>query len=254
MFYKKPINKFHIAVEGIDGCGKSSFVNELKNDLYSFSSKIDENLYNMYCDTSPYDPSLNTVIRKMLKNEYKMNNKELHEELLSLFMLDNYIHSTKIEEIVKERNPQNIVISDRFIASTFAYQSLNNSKKKIIKTLNKYDIKFPGLILFFDIPISESMKRIDKRGEEKEIFEKEESLKKIKERYVEGFRTINKLTGGKTVIIRIDATKPKEVVFENAKIAINEYFKYDRNKLRSLYSDCFDNIIDSKNKFSVMIF
>ena len=66
------INRHHIAIEGIDGCGKSSFIKKL-SEMKLFND------YNGIYDCSPYDSEVTKVIRKMLKNEYNLSNKVLHK-------------------------------------------------------------------------------------------------------------------------------------------------------------------------------
>lgn len=223
------VNYRHIVIEGVDGCGKSTLINLLQDECFE-KKKITT-------DCSPYNEEVTKVIRKLLKNEYKLDKKILHKELLSLFMLDNYIHSNEVGDKLKADN-SNVVISDRYIASTFAYQSLNASYSKIKKIIKEYkNIKYPGLIIFLDLPVTFAASRIEKRGEEKEIFEKTETLKKIEKNYYKGFSLINKLSKHETTIIkvRIGITEnPIEVKEKVAKL-IDEYLVFGGKYLKLKY-------------------
>lgn len=235
------INDRHIAIEGIDGCGKSTFIKKL------FEMKV-FNDYNVLYDCSPYDSEVSKVIRKMLKNEYKLSNKVLHKELLSLFMLDNHIHGNEVTKYLSE-DIKNLVITDRYIASTFAYQSLNANLKDIMNMSKEYNgITCPGLILYFDISPKVSLDRVNNRGKEKEIFEKSEVLERVKRNYYKAFETLDKLTKKDVCIISIDASLPKDEVFDIAFRVINEYLIYGAAFVQSLYSEFYNRGYE-KNKY-----
>ena len=224
------INNRHIAIEGIDGCGKSTFIKKL------FEMKV-FNDYNVLYDCSPYDSEISKVIRKMLKNEYKLSNKVLHKELLSLFMLDNHIHGNEVTKYLSE-DIKNLVITDRYIASTFAYQSMNAKLKDIVKITKDHDeITCPGLILYFDISPKISLNRINNRGEEKEIFEKTEILEQVKNNYYTAFKTLYNLTKKDVCIVSIDASLSKVEVFANVIKVINDYLTYGADYIKSTYSE-----------------
>ena len=223
-------NNCHIAIEGIDGCGKSTFIKKL------FEMKV-FNDYNVLYDCSPYDSEVSKVIRKMLKNEYKLSNKVLHKELLSLFMLDNHIHGNEVTKFLFE-DIKNLVITDRYIASTFAYQSLNANLKDIMDMSKEYNgITCPGLILYFDISPKLSLNRVNNRGEEKEIFEKSEVLERVKRNYYKAFKALYKLTKKNICIVSIDASLSKDEVFDIAFRVINEYLTYGPAFVKSSYSE-----------------
>ena len=224
------VNDRHIAIEGIDGCGKSTFIKKL------FEMKV-FNDYNILYDCSPYDSEVSKVIRKMLKNEYKLSNKVLHKELLSLFMLDNHIHGNEVTKFLSE-DIKNLVITDRYIASTFAYQSLNANLKDIMNMSKEYNgITCPGLILYFDISPKLSLNRVNNRGEEKEIFEKSEVLERVKRNYYKAFKALYKLTKKNICIVSIDASLSKDEVFDIAFRVINEYLTYGPTFVKSSYSE-----------------
>lgn len=234
------VNERHIAIEGIDGCGKSSFIKKL-----SEMNLIND--YNVLYDCSPYNSEVTNVIRKMLKNEYKLSDKVLHKELLSLFMLDNHIHGNEITKFLSD-NAKNLVITDRYIASTFAYQSLNEKFKDIIKMTKNYNgIACPGLILYFDISPEISLDRVNSRGEAKEIFEKTEVLERVKNNYYTAFKILDKLTEQNICIVSIDASLSKDEVFAIGLRLINEYLAFDAAFIQSLYSESINKDLKKIN-------
>lgn len=236
------VNKNHIAIEGIDGCGKSSFIKGL-SDMNVL------NEYELLCDCSPYNPEVTKVIRKMLKNEYNLPDKILHKELLSLFMLDNHIHGKEVTEFLS-KSKKNLVVTDRFIASTFAYQSLNAKLKDIVNMAKEHDgITCPGLILFFNISPETSLKRVNSRGEEKEIFEKTDLLERVKENYITAFKTLDKLTKKEVCIVSIDASLPKDDVFDIAYKVIYEYLTFGAAYVQSTYCESYNKNDIEKIKY-----
>lgn len=238
------VNDRHIAIEGIDGCGKSTFIKKL------FEMKV-FNDYNVLYDCSPYDSEVSKVIRKMLKNEYKLPNKVLHKELLSLFMLDNHIHGNEVTKFLSE-DIKNLVITDRYIASTFAYQSLNANLKDIMNMSKEYNgITCPGLILYFDISSKLSLNRVNNRGEEKEIFEKSEVLERVKRNYYKAFKALYKLTKKNICIVSIDASLPKDEVFDIAFRVINEYLTYGATFVKSSYSEIYNTDSEKINIINI---
>lgn len=238
------VNDRHIAIEGIDGCGKSTFIKKL------FEMKV-FNDYNVLYDCSPYDSEVSKVIRKMLKNEYKLSNKVLHKELLSLFMLDNHIHGNEVTKFLFE-DTKNLVITDRYIASTFAYQSLNANLKDIMNMSKEYNgITCPGLILYFDISPKLSLNRVNNRGEEKEIFEKSEVLERVKRNYYKAFKALYKLTKKNICIVSIDASLSKDEVFDIAFRVINEYLTYGPTFVKSSYSEIYNTDSEKINIINI---
>lgn len=238
------VNERHIAIEGIDGCGKSSFIKKL-----SEMNLINE--YNVLYDCSPYNSEVTKVIRNMLKNEYRLSDKVLHKELLSLFMLDNHIHGNEVTKFLSN-NVKNLVITDRYIASTFAYQSLNAKFKDIVKMTKKYNgITYPGLILYFDISPKISLERVNSRGEAKEIFEKTEILERVKNNYYTAFKILDKLSKKNICIASIDASLSEDEVFAIAFRLINEYLAFDAAFIKSLYSESYNKDLKKINIVNV---
>lgn len=137
-----------ITFEGIDGSGKSTLIKQVGEYLKS------KNL-NTLITYEPYDED----IRNLNKS-----GKYLPKAELALFTADRVQH---IENIILPALKDNmIVLCDRFIDSTIAYQFGGNGIspdviKAIYKLLN-YPI-YPERTYYLDIPISEAMFRISKR-------------------------------------------------------------------------------------------
>jgi len=240
---KKSIRN-HIVIEGIDGCGKSSFLKEFKNDV-EFSPKIEDGegghspsdwngITDVTFDASPYDSKATAYIRSLLSSD---DDRDLRPEykaeaLLKAFMSDNIIHSSDIKEYFDYPGCTNYLFTDRFIASTLAYQSLDNGFDKTWEEFENSKVSIPGLIVYFDVDVKTSLNRVSGRGEAKEIFEKEATLEKVKENYKSVFKRMKETYGDEIHIVKIDANADVETVYQCARKAIFDYIHGDK------LSDC----------------
>ena len=137
-----------ITFEGIDGSGKSTLIKQVGEYLKS------KNL-NTLITYEPYDEDIRNLIK---------SGKYLPKAELALFTADRVQH---IENIIFPALKNNmIVLCDRFIDSTIAYQFGGNGiSPDVIKAMYKllnYPI-YPERTYYLDIPISEAMFRISKR-------------------------------------------------------------------------------------------
>ena len=119
---------FLISFEGIDGCGKSTQINLLKNEL--------ENRDISSCILrEPGDTSISDKIREILLD--KENNICAESETL-LFLAARA--QLVREKILPELEKGSLVICDRYYDSTLAYQGYGrNLDRSLINNLNKFD-------------------------------------------------------------------------------------------------------------------
>lgn len=187
----KSINKNHIIIEGIDGSGKSSIIDFFKTDdklrklLNSFVKKESDVKYITF-DRCPFDEDVSKAIRGLLKNNDNktyMTSELKSESLLNLFSIDNKLHNEFVKDICCLDS--NILITDRSFLSTYAYQTLDNPKEKVLEMIDNSVNQLPGLVIYLNVSPKVSLKRVDSRNEEKEIFEKEETLNKVCSNYTE---------------------------------------------------------------------
>ena len=145
-----------ITFEGIDGSGKSTQIKKLKNFL------LKKKINNTYFTREPGGTNLGDATRKLLLKNDAIN--PLNQSLILLLTASRYEHYKKI--ILPNIKKKNIVISDRFTDSTFAYQCGSNKELgKLLKYLNnKLFANFNAdLTILLDIRAEEAMKRLKKR-------------------------------------------------------------------------------------------
>ena len=146
-----------IVFEGIDGCGKTTQINEIfkwlpKSNLISSNSSIVKT-------REPGGSLLGAKLRELILSNNKDNVPTNLTELL-LYAADRTEHVTKI--ITPALKNGDWVLSDRFSGSTLAYQGYGrNIDKEIIKKLEIIACQGqkPDITFLFDISIEESIAR-----------------------------------------------------------------------------------------------
>lgn len=179
------VTKNFIVFEGIDGSGTTTQIDILREKLKNKP---------VYFTCEPTDGATGKFLREVLKGNIK-----LHPDTIArLFAADRCEHLYGEGGIIPTIEKNNIVISDRYIFSNFAYQS-NECNESLPRILNE-QFPLPEIVFYFDINPSVSINRIHKRGVT-EIYEKKEFLEKTRQNYL----SIMKEYETKTNIIYIDA-------------------------------------------------
>ena len=157
MFKKKSL---FITFEGIEGSGKSYQSDKLFKKVKKMGLRV--------IKTREPGGTINAErIRNIILNDYfSSKNKEKFDKytdtLLYLAARNEHIKN----KIIKSIQKREIVICDRFIDSTFAYQVYGKGvDKKLIDIVHKYvlgSIK-PDLTFILNVKISKAMQRVNKR-------------------------------------------------------------------------------------------
>jgi len=185
-----------IVFEGIDGSGQSTQSKLL-------SKYLRKNGYKVWLTK---EPTKNTKIGKFIRNVLKT--KSIDNLTIQLLMMADRVEHQK--EIKEKLEKNYVVISDRYFFSTIAYGSIE--EKSYLKILADFNTKFfviPDLTFILDVDPKIAIQRIKVR-KTKEIFEREEILKKVRENYLE----IKELLKNKLKIFLINASKNIEEVNE----------------------------------------
>ena len=198
-----------IVLDGIDGSGKSEQVKLFHNYLFSKNKK-----YRILTTREPTNGKYGAEIREILKKE--KDPLENAEKLLDLFTKDRQDHlKNTILPFLNHKNEIgcNIVICDRYYYSTIVFQYAQGLILEKIISKNK-DFRKPDIALILDIEAETALERIKHR--EKEKFEKLEFMKKLRKNFLD---LKNHLEDN---IVIINASKPKEDVFEDIKKEIDK--------------------------------
>ena len=161
-----------LVIEGIDGAGKSTLCEILKDSLESEGNKV-------IVTQEPTRDEIGSFIRRGDVKGISQKGEAL------LFVADRAVHTERIEKWVEEGN---IVICDRYFASTVAYQSVSLNgvalEKEWLVSLNIPVIREPDLTVLLDIDPEKGLGRIGGRGEISK-FENAEYLKGVRKAYLE---------------------------------------------------------------------
>ena len=146
-----------IVIEGIDGCGKTTQIDQLSKWLPT-SGLIKEGSQ-LITTREPGGSQLGKKLRNLILENNENNQPSSLAELL-LYSADRAEHISKIIKPALEKN--NWVISDRFSDSTLAYQGFGrNINLQIIKSIESIVCQgvSPDLTIFLEISPEESISR-----------------------------------------------------------------------------------------------
>jgi len=186
-----------ITFEGIDGCGKTSMSTRLGDFFRSQGREV-------LMTREPGGSPLGKMLRAVLLEKADINLSSEAEALL--FAADRAQHCRTIIAPALEKGV--VVICDRFIDSTIAYQGggrgLDIDMLSGLNSIACGDI-IPDLTLYLSVPFEESLKR---RGSESDRMEQEDI------RFFERTASVyEKLALTEKRIVSIDASAAEEDVF-----------------------------------------
>lgn len=163
------ILKDFIVFEGLDGSGKSSQARALR-DYFEKEGR------SVRLSAEPTGRPIGALVRDVLRHKVSAPPKAL----ALLYAADREDHLNSEDGIVRGAADGIIQISDRYFYSSLAYQGVSVDED-FVRTIN--DFPSPEFLIYVDAPVDVCMKRIDSRGEEKELFEKKSYLEKVRERF-----------------------------------------------------------------------
>ena len=158
-----------IAIEGIDGSGKTTIANFLKAELEKLGYKVASL-------KEPTDSEWGMKVRESYNSRLKP------EEELELFLKDRE-YDVK-HNILPALRDGKIVIMDRYYLSTIAYQGALGFDPVKLQEINEKIAPKPDLTFVLDVPPEKSISRVEKRGDRPNDFERLEYLKKVRELFL----------------------------------------------------------------------
>jgi len=206
MYKKKPL---FITFEGIEGSGKSY----QSHKLYK---KIKKKKFSVIHTREPGGTKAAERIRKVILDDYfHPNSKEKFDiytdTLLYLAARNEHVNKIIKPAIIKKK----IIICDRFIDSTLAYQVYANKvEKNMVDSVHKYILKKtkPDHTFILKVNISSAMKRLKKR-KLKNRYDK--FSKKFYIKVQNAFLKIGKKNKARYTIIdnSLDTPKTEKIIF-----------------------------------------
>ena len=221
MIFNSYPGKF-IVFEGLDGSGTTTQANFLFKYLKKQGKRV-------HLTGEPTHSLIGGLIEGQISGDWKSS----AECLQLLFAADRAYHLEK--EIIPLLKRGINLICTRYVLSTLAYGSLEIKDEKWLMEINKKFI-LPDITFLLKVSAKTCIKRIKKERFHKELFEKEEKLKKVLKNYLKfakklpsfakgyGGSTVASREGGKKVYI-INGEKPIKEVFYEIRKNFNEISK-----------------------------
>ncbi len=187
-----------IALEGIDGSGTTTQASMLAEWFEDAGLAV-------LLTREPSSGPVGKMIREILTQPGNTQQQDLDAHRLALlFAADRLSHLGN--EILPALEQNRHVISDRYLLSSLAYQSIHCSPEWV--GMINCEARPPDLTLLLDLPIETAMQRVQARGQTLEIYERPELQRKIRERYLDQAREVY----AEQSIIIIDATASADQV------------------------------------------
>lgn len=176
-----------LVIEGLDGSGKTT-------QAALLAEKFRKN-YSFLLTAEPSHGKIGTFIREGCLYE----NKRLPTEAEALMFA-----ADRIEHMYSEVKPAldegKLVICDRYIYSSLAYQGNSGLSLEWIKTINARALQ-PDICIFIDVPPEKVIERLQRKKSVMETLETQQKVREVYMKYVE-----------KGELVRVDGDKEKEQV------------------------------------------
>lgn len=205
-----------IAIEGIDGAGKTTVARHI---YWSLTNHGYPCVYLKEPSGSIYSRVIEIITR------LKVPDPELE---LMLFLKDREIDVRK--RILPALNRGKIVIMDRYYYSNIAYQSARGLDADKIRKLNEKIAPKPDLVILLDLDPSKALERIKNR-KKLSVFEKKDFLERARQKFRE-------IADERTVIV--DAGRELEIVKKEVEQIVLLFAK-----------KTFGDVIKRKNRVTV---
>lgn len=159
-----------IVFEGLDGSGHSTQLKLVRDFLVGKGINV----------LSSKEPTVYSEAGKKIKKVLDKEMKADPEELQDLFIEDRRENTEKV--VLPALKEGKYVLLDRYFFSTLAYGAAEGlSLEELIEKNREFIL--PDLTLIFDVSAKTCILRIEKRGMEKTLFEKEKQLSKVLDYY-----------------------------------------------------------------------
>jgi len=178
-----------IVIEGLDGSGKSAQVDLVINYLKEKNKEV------VVTKEPTTESEAGKKIKQALKKEIILDPLELQK----LYVQDRKEHlENKVISALKDGE---FVVSSRYAFSTFAYGYSDGLDINFLVELNK-NFLLPDITIIVDVNPELCVKRIEGRGEGKELFEEKEKLIRVNNFYKkmpEMFENVFVVNGEKSI-------------------------------------------------------
>jgi len=178
-----------IVLEGVDGSGKSTHARLLCEELGKRGFDV----------LQTEEPSQG-IIGRLIREHAEQGDRRMPTEVEALlFAADRFEHTRNVIEPALAKGQ--VVVSDRYLHSSLAYQGAGGLSVDWIRDLNRFALK-PDLGILLDLNIEKVFQRMGHRR--KTVFEEKIFLQKVRDLYLQ-FHERGEL-------VKVDADRPIEEV------------------------------------------
>jgi dTMP kinase len=189
-----------IVIEGLDGSGKTTQAKLLTAEL--------QKKYPAIYTAEPSHGKIGKFIRNQIL--YGNSRPPTHVEAL-LFAADRLEH---VENEVAPAIEQGVVvISDRYVYSSLAYQGSAGLSLDWIETINQHALK-PDLALFIDVDPEVVLKRLKRKKSVMENLETQQKVREVYRKYVQN-----------GALKSINGDKPKKEVAQQVLLTVRSFLE-----------------------------
>lgn len=182
-----------IAIDGIDGAGKTTQVHMLKDAFERIGETV-------VVSKEPTNGEWGQQLR-----DSALKGRLPFDEELNLFIRDRQDHLAN--KIIPALQSGSIVILDRYFYSTIAYQGILVKDYQTIVDRIRANVLEPDAAFWLDLPADLAVHRVTARDGQPNLFEQQEDLAKAGEI----FRAIAEVD---TVLERLDATLSPQLLYQ----------------------------------------
>ncbi len=207
-----------ISIEGLDGCGKTSIINLVTQQLKHDGIDV----------VSTKEPGGSTIaarVRDILVDKETKNMDYITETLLYAACRSQHLH----DFIIPNLNEGKVVISDRFVDSSYVYQGIaRNLGLDQVMAINSLVVKdhMPDLTIYIDIAPEKCLARLKKakKAGTKVDLESLDFYNRVRE----GYNIINKLFNDR--VVKINGDQPLEKLAKEIYEAIDVFLRGRSNE------------------------
>ena len=203
-----------ITVEGPEGAGKSTILSELFH-------RLEQDGFDVVLTREPGGISIAEQIREVILNTNNTEMDKRTEALLYAAARRQHL----VEKVIPALDAGKIVMCDRFIDSSLAYQgNARGIGMNEVMDINQFAIedKMPDLTLYFDIDPEEGLKRIAKHNG-REVNRLDLESVEFHTHVREGYQKVIKQYPDRIRVV--DASRSKDEVFNDAYEIVTRYLR-----------------------------
>lgn len=200
-----------IALEGIDGSGKSSQIGPLVRRLAGLGVPCRET-------REPTGGPVGSLIRQIFTGRVTADNRVI----AALYAADRIDHLVnEVDGLLSALDQGITVVSDRYYFSSYAYHSVDADMDWVIQA-NALSAQLlrPTLTVFLDVPVETALARIRENRFVEEIFDGEDRLRRTRELYFQAFERLRDVER----VAVVDGTGSQEQVGQRIWEAVAPYF------------------------------